>query len=42
MTKEEVMEHVNDILDTIDEDEEDEWVENLISDQHDYEQMQLG
>ena len=42
MTKEEVMEHVNDILDTIDEDEEDEWLENLISDQHDYEQMQLG
>ena len=42
MTEEEVMEHVNDILDTIDEDEEDEWVENLISDQHDYEQMQLG
>ena len=42
MTQEEVMEHVNDILDTIDEDEEDEWVENLISDQHDYEQMQLG
>lgn len=42
MTQEEVMEHVNDILDTIDEDEEDEWLENLISDQHDYEQMQLG
>ena len=42
MTEEEVMEHVNDILDTIDEDEEDEWVENLISDQHDYEVMQMS